>query len=206
MNVARPYSVISHPLDAEVLVILVRTTGALTARRVWHLSRTGSERGVRLALQRLVEHGIVEAQPAGRAALYALNRDHLVAPVVERLARLRGELFDRIRTTIAGWEVPPEHASVFGSAARGDGDTGSDIDLLLVRRPDVDEEDEAWRDQVHALVVAVRRWTGNPVSLAELSSDDAARLGSDRPPIATDLRNDAVDLAGVPARALVRRH
>lgn len=204
MNVARPYEIFSNRLDTEALVVLSRTTQPLPARQVWRLARNGSERGVRLALQRLVTHGVVKSQVAGRAELYALNREHLAAPIVEQVAGLRAALFDRLRTAIGGWEIQPVHASIFGSAARGDGDTDSDIDLLVVRPAEADEEDERWRGQVDELVDAVDRWTGNAVGLAELSAEDVRRLGADHAPIANELRTDAVDLAGVPARRLVQ--
>ena len=204
MNVARPYEIFSHRLDTEALVALARTTRPLPARQIWRLSGQGSERGVRLALQRLVTHGVVESQAAGRAELYTLNRQHLAAPIAEQIAGLRGAMFDRLRATIGAWETPPFHASVFGSAARGDGDTGSDIDLLVVRPAGTDEEDERWRGQLDELVEALRRWTGNDVSLAELSAEDARRLRTGRAPITKELLSDAVDLAGVPARRLVQ--
>lgn len=205
MNVARPYEIFSHRLDIEALVVLSRTTRPLPARQVWRLTRSGSERGIRLALQRLVSHGVVDSQAAGRAELYALNRQHLAASIVEQVASLRSALFERLRATIGEWELQPVHASVFGSAARGDGDADSDIDLLVVRPADTDEEDERWRGQLDDLVAAVGRWTGNEVGLAELSDQDARRLRSGRTPIAKELRRDAVDLVGVPARQLVRR-
>jgi predicted nucleotidyltransferase len=204
MNVARPYEIFSHRLDTEALVALARTTRPLPARQIWRLAGSGSERGVRLALQRLVTHGVVDSQAAGRAELYTLNRQHLAAPIAEQIAGLRGAMFDRLRATIGAWETQPFHASVFGSAARGDGDTDSDIDLLVVRPAGTDEEDERWRGQLEELVEALRRWTGNEVSLAELSAEDAGRLRTGRAAITKELRSDAVDLAGVPARRLVR--
>jgi predicted nucleotidyltransferase len=204
MNVARPYEIFAHRLDTEALVVLARTTQPLPARQVWRLARRGSERGVRLALQRLVTHGVVESQAAGRAELYTLNRQHLAAPIVQQVAGLRGALIDRLRATIGTWHLQPAHASIFGSAARGDGDTDSDIDLLVVRPSGTGEEDDGWRDQVDALVDDVRRWTGNEVGVAELSAEDARRLHSGHASIADELRNDAIDLAGLPARRLVQ--
>jgi predicted nucleotidyltransferase len=205
MNVARPHAVLSNRLDAEALMALARTTQPLTARQVSRLVPDGSERGVRLALQRLAKHGLVDSRPAGRADLYALNREHLAAPIVEQLAGLRSSLFDRVRSTIREWPVQPLHASIFGSAARGDGDIDSDIDLLVVRSPGTDEEDPAWREQVDGLVDTLRRWTGNQVSLAELSAEDARQLDSRERSVAGAIQADSVDLAGTPARRLVPR-
>lgn len=184
-------------------MVLARTTQPLSARHVWRLARAGSEPGVRLALNRQVAHGLVDSWPAGRARLYALNRDHIAAPLVDELARLRSTLVERLRTTIREWELQPVHASIFGSTARGDGDVQSDIDLLVVRPVRTDEEDPLWRSQLDGMVADLQRWTGNQVGLAELSESDARGLRRSDTGIARELRRNAVDLGGVAARRLV---
>jgi predicted nucleotidyltransferase len=97
------------------------------------------------------------------------------------------------------------HVSVFGSAARGDGDLDSDIDIFLVRPSNVDEENEEWRRQVDSLTTAVFNWTGNHAGFAEVDEEDLKRLRRDQPSILDSLRTDAIDLAGVPIRRLLRR-
>ena len=99
-----------------------RTTRPLTGREVARLVRTGSQPTVNAALRRLTEEGILRAQEAGNAYLHTFNREHLAAPAIELLAGIRTELERRLRAEIADWEIAPAHASVFGSAARGDGD------------------------------------------------------------------------------------
>jgi hypothetical protein len=153
----------------------------------------------------LVDHGIVTRQEAGRTFLYSLNRDHLLAPAVEQMAGVRVELIRRLREAIDGWDVPPVHASLFGSAARGDGDASSDIDLLVVRSADVNPDDPRWRDQVDGLSNLVRRWTGNHAGIVEIPDGELPRLRKDQPPVAEEIREDAVDLAGEPTRRLLAR-
>ena len=122
MNVSRPYGVISHPLDGVVLHVLAGTTQGLSGRKVARLAGNATQEGVRKALGRLAGEGIVEQREAGNAILYQLNRRHLAAPAIEQLTDLRRALLARLTGTIAAWEVLPLHASMFGSAARGDGD------------------------------------------------------------------------------------
>ena len=93
---------------------------------------------------------------------------------------------------ISVWEPAPVHASLFGSAARGDGDTSSDIDLLIVRPADLDPEDAPWRDQLDELADSVRRWTGNNAGIAEVSEEELPGLRKDRPPVVEEVSEDAV--------------
>ncbi len=139
----------------------------------------------------------------GRTFLYELNRDHLLARTVEQMAGARAELVRRLRDAIDVWEVPPVHASLFGSAARGDGDASSDIDLLIVRPADVDPDDVRWRGQVDGLADLVRRWTGNNAGIAEVSEAELPRLRKDHPPVVEEVSEDAVDLAGEATRKLL---
>lgn len=202
MDVARPYTAVSPSLDCDVLVVLARTTRPLTGREIARLATRGSQRGINDVLHRLVGHGLIDAQEAGPAMLYTLNRDHIAAPAVEVLADLGGELLGRLQAAIEAWEVAPIHASLFGSAARGDGDTKSDIDLFIVRPNDVDEEDARWRDQLDRLAKYVRRSTGNHAAISEVAAADLAGLQRENRPVVNDLREDAVTLVGPPPSTL----
>ncbi len=204
MDVARPFSALSDSVDVDVLAAVA---GASTPRSGRELARLSgrSNTGVQHVLDRLVDHGLVERMEAGRAFLYVLNRDHLLAPAVERMAEARVEMVQRLRGVIGGWEVPAAHASLFGSAARGDGDTSSDIDLFIVRSADVDTDDQAWRGQLDDLAESVRRWTGNHAGIVEISESELPRLRADRPPALQEVDVDAIDLAGEPARQILAR-
>lgn len=204
MNVSKPFAAISPGVDADVLVVLAGSTKPRSGREL--ARRAGrSNTGVQHVLDRLVEHGLVNREEVGRTFLYKLNRDHLLAPTVEQMAGVRAELVRRLRDAIDGWEVPPVHASLFGSAARGDGDASSDIDLLVVRPADVDPDDVRWRGQVDGLAGLVRRWTGNNAGIAEVSEGELPRLRKDRPPVVEEVSEDAVDLAGEATRKLLGR-
>lgn len=104
------------------------------------------------------------------------------------LASIRTELERRLHTEIADWEIAPAHVSIFGSAARGDGDTRSDIDMFVVRAVDVAEDDPGWRDQLGRLADVVYDWTGNHAALSEVSAADIRRLRRERPPVIDELR------------------
>ena len=196
MDVSCPHAVISSSVDMEVFLVLRRTTRPLTGREVARLVRSGSQPTVNARLRRLAELGLLQAEEAGNAYLYTLNREHLAAPALEVLADMRAELERRIRAELAEWEIPPGHVSAFGSLARGDGDTRSDIDLFVVRPADVQDEDPRWRRQLEVLSANVYRWTGNRVAVSEVSAKDVRRLRRERPPIVAELRHEAITLAG----------
>jgi predicted nucleotidyltransferase len=196
MDVARPYTALCPTLDSEVLNVLAGTSRPLTGREVARLIGRKSHSGVLDVLSRLVEHGLVDRQEAGKAYLYTLNREHLAAPAVEVLAGMRTELLSRLRQAIAEWQLVPIHVSLFGSVARGEGDLTSDIDLFIVRPDDVSEDDSRWRRQIDELAAQIARWTGNHAGIAEAANAETKRLREDRPPIVARLGTDAIVLSG----------
>lgn len=196
MDVARPYTAVCPTLDSTVLAVLAGTTKPLTGREVARLAGRSSHSGVLDVLNRLAEHGLVDRAEAGRAMLFTLNREHLAAPAVTVLATMRDELHDRIRGALDAWTIKPVHLSMFGSAARADGDVDSDIDLFVVRPSAIAEDDGRWRDQLGNLSRRVERWTGNRVGIAEMHESELARLSRRDSPIGAELRSDAIRLHG----------
>lgn len=196
MDLSRPYTAVCPTLDSGVLSVLAGTTRPLTGREVARLVGRPSHSGVADVLNRLADHGLVDREEAGRAYLFTLNREHLAAPAVEVLAHLRSELLSRLRFAVDSWEIAPIHVSLFGSAARGEGDTDSDIDLFVVRPESVDSENPGWRAQLDLLSRRVLRWTGNQAGIAEIGETDVSRLRQDEPPILEELRADAIVIAG----------
>ncbi|HMI81549.1 MAG TPA: nucleotidyltransferase domain-containing protein [Solirubrobacterales bacterium] len=183
--------------------MLAGTTRPLTGREIARLLGRPSHSGVLDTLSRLTEHGLVDREEAGRAFLFTLNREHLAAPAADSLAQMRSELFDRLGRLVDSWEIAPVHVSLFGSVARGEGDTSSDIDLFVVRPQRVEREDARWRDQLDLLANKVQRWTGNPAGIAEVGEEEIPRLRKEEPPILAELRADAITIAGAEAAALL---
>jgi Nucleotidyltransferase domain len=205
MNLSRAYSAVAPTVEGDVLVVLAGTTQPLTGRRVARLAQRGSVAAVAKALGRLVSQGLVLRQEAPPASLYTLNRQHLAAPAVELLALVRTQFLDRLRRAFSTWSIPPMHASLFGSAARGDGDIGSDIDIFVVRPAGVDAEDATWDKQLQDLGDAVLAWTGNKAGVIDFAEQDIGQLRDENPPILGDLRRDGIDLAGMQLRELLGR-
>jgi len=205
VDVAHPIRAVVPTLDGPVLEVLARTTRPLTGREVHRLAGTGSPNGVRLALARLAEQGLVHAEERAKAVFYLVNRGHLAWPAVEILAGLRRTLLDRLRAEFGSWPCKPVHASLFGSAARGDGDASSDIDVLLVRPDGVGEDESPWADQVDRLRGQVQAWTGNHCQPFQVDLPRLIEHLRARDALVEAWLRDAVTLAGPDLRALLRR-
>lgn len=225
MDLTDPTRSVTATLDGPVLAVLALAGKPLTAGDVAVQMPRGSEVGVRRSLERLVGQGIVRATEMGRNRVHELNREHVAAPVAGLLAGLRLEVWRRLRATLKAWNPRPVYACVFGSAARGDGGTDSDIDVLLVHQPfpgDADPRRKAgpigaqlagyasevmsvqltarqvgkWRRQADELHDLVRAWTGNPLQAVEMSSFEWADHQRRRSTLFSDISRDAINVTG----------
>lgn len=178
MQLQNPVGVVAPTLDAPVIAVLARAEQSFTGRQVHRLAGHGTEQGVRNALERLVEQGVVLRSPAGSSYLYELNRRHLAALHLVGLAGLRDELLRRWRDMIGSWAVQPRVVILFGSAARGEMRPDSDIDLLLV----TDRDDGGFEEEITLLQAATTEWTGNDTRVLHVT---AAQVGPDEPVLVT---------------------
>jgi predicted nucleotidyltransferase len=201
MDFTRPLSVVTPTLDGDILGVLaqgeVKLTGRELGKRVG-----GSQEGVRRVLDRLVRQGVVLRETAGRAHLHSLNRRHLAAPAIERLATLRPQLIQRLRETIGAWTQPPEAALLFGSAARAHAGEKSDIDLLVIRADGMSADDAAWRRQLEDLAENVTAMTGNDARVLEYAAAEIS--GPRRPAHVASALHDGIPLFGSPGRSMKR--
>jgi len=201
MDLHRPISSVISGAPGAILHVLARSERALTGSGIADLLHESFSRaGVNKALKPLVESGIVHCETVGRANLYVLNRHHLAADSVIALAGLRTALIERIRTSLLGWTIQPRAVWLFGSAARGDGDSHSDIDLLLVRDPHDGAEEAEWSAQMMGLAAAIRLWSGNPVEFVEYSTAELQRLVTIQDPLVSSLLREAISIVGPTAR------
>ena len=187
MNLTDPSLAITPTLDGPALMVLAQAGQPLTVAEVARRSARGSEIGIRRAIARLVEQGVVTSITVGRTTAYRLNEAHIAASVVMNMSRLRTELWRRLALEMGSWRVHPQYACVFGSAARHDGDEASDIDILLVRTPTEPEardhsrrakSQRAYRDMVEGVSTttfatwmsrgSLTRWSGYVDHLREL--------------------------------------
>lgn len=194
MDFRCPLQIVTPTLDADVLAILARADMEMSGREIRRRARRGSHQGIRNAADRLAREGIVERRSVGNAHLYRLNRSHLAAEWVEKLATLPEQLLERIRHTIATWTQPASLAMLFGSVASGQASGTSDVDLLIVRPRGCDPDDPAWNRQLAKLQADVTAWSGNDTRILEYGEEELSRLTDE--PVLTDALRDGIELYG----------
>ena len=180
-----------------VLAVLAGTTTPLTGRKIADLTHPQvSQPRVARILNELVAAGLVDRVRAGSASLFTLNRDHLAAGAVQALATLRQQLWTRIAEHARSWTHQPDAVVVFGSAARGDGDAASDIDLLVIRPDDVHVDDSGWHHDLTDLASHVSRWTGNPCEVIDRSPTELRAMAAVGEHLLAEIRRDGRAVIG----------
>lgn len=203
VDLASPLRSVAPSLDSAVLEVLAGTESGLSASQIARLSSRGTRAGQLPVLNRLVEHGLVSADPANTGFLYRLNREHVLAPAVLSAVAARREILDRLTAAVLQLLPVPVHASLFGSFARGEAGSHSDLDLLLLTDDDLDTHDPVWTNQVLALADRVVAWTGNRMeTLTFIRSRLSEVIAQDEPIVASWLA-DSILLHGPSIETLV---
>ncbi len=197
MDLVFPIRSVVNTVRGPALAVLSRSRSPLTGREVARiLGDRASQKGVLNALNEMVGEGIVVREDIPPAALFSLNRDHLAAAAIEELADLRQELYRRISEVVQSWPLAPIWVAVFGSTARGDGTSASDVDLVVLRSDDIEFESEKWYQQVDMLSERIRSWSGNEADVIQYSVSEFGELISAGSPLVDSLHAEAITLAG----------
>jgi predicted nucleotidyltransferase len=138
----------------------------------------------------LVELGVVERREVPPASLFRLVPEHVAARALLVLARSSDVVLDEIGRWAGALPRPPVSVIVFGSFGRREARPDSDIDLVVVRPDEIDEDDDAWAESLEGFRRDVRRLTGNPVEVLEVSADEAASRLTGRSPVWADIRRE----------------
>ncbi len=205
VDLSSPLSTLIPTLEAVVLEVLAGTESALGVTQIHRLASRGSRRSFEPVLARLVEHGLVTAEPVNRGHLYRLNRDHLLAPVVLTAANGRSEFFDRLTDAVERLDPVPLHASVFGSVARREAGRDSDIDLFIVVAEGIDPRSDGWMSQMLELEAHMLRLTGNRVESLVFTAEHLLHVRAEDESIIDSLLADGIRVAGTDLQVLLAK-
>lgn len=204
-----PLAPLVHGLEGQVLERLYRVQAPQTAGDI--RKRTGyrvSMTGVRKALDRLVEQGLVTGTTIGNAVGYELNTDHLVYPAVAaaldayRPYQLLRERLHELVINELGSAHPPSVA-IYGSVARREATTSSDVDIVIVTPKDWARDHQAAFDLVPLMYDRVTRWTGNAAQIVATTHDDLLNAREAGDPFTESLAEEADTVIGPDVRALL---
>ena len=200
MDLGAPVLDVAPAVRGALLQALARLEQPVTRRQLAFLAGVSSG-NASAVIEELIRAGLVGEAAAGRSSMVALNRGHLAAGPVLALAGLRGELIRRLRERLSGW--PDLRAAwLFGSVARGDADSDSDIDLLIVAD---DLRSPALHERLAKLHADVDTWTGNDLQLVEHSSASWRKLVRSKNPLVAQVRLDGIALTGDASSLLGRQ-
>jgi predicted nucleotidyltransferase len=200
-----------HPVEAvipgaqgRILAVLARTTSELNLRTIARLAGVSSAQASRV-LPSLVALGVVERREAPPSALFRLVPEHAAARAVLLLVDARELAVQELSRLASALDPAPVSVVIFGSFARGDAVTASDLDVLIVRPDVVDEDDANWRRGIDGWAKSVRRLTGNRVELLEVSETEAGRRLRSRQPLWLDVQRDGIVVSGRDLASLKKR-
>lgn len=202
MNTGEPTDIVLPRATAAVFRVLVGADASFSIRQLARVAGVSAPRAVEI-VNHASQRGLILVEQAGRSRMCRFNREHLAAGAVIELVAIRERMLRAIEDEIASWSIAPLHASLFGSVARAEGDTNSDLDLLLVRPKGEPEED--WEEQKYTSGIRLRAKIGNPVSWFDISMTELKRAMRGSEPIIAEWKKDSIALAGPPLWDLFRQ-
>ncbi len=200
MDLGSPVRDVAPAVRGALLQALARLEHPVTRRRLAAVAAVAPG-NASTVIEELIRAGLVSETVAGRSSMVVLNRNHLAAGPVLALAGLRGELIRRLRERLSSW-LELHGAWLFGSVARGDADSDSDVDVLIVA-DNLHSHD--LHERLSRLHADVRSWTGNDLQLVEHSPSSWRKLVRAKNPLVEQIRLDGIALAGGTASLLGRQ-
>lgn len=147
-------------------------------------------------LYSFVDYGIVHATPAGRGSAFSMNRDNvhvesMLDPVFLAERDIPEMLIDALRTAL---EDAAESAVLFGSYARGEQATDSDIDVVVVTKSDAAKRE--LQDRLPAISETFTLAFGAPLSVIVYDREEAADLAERAPALYDSLWREGIRVFG----------
>lgn len=190
MRLQNPLSVVTPTLEAGILHVLARAAASFTVPKIQGLMPdAGSLNGLRQAIARLVQQGIVLEERHGNAFVYELNREHLNAGPIIEMAQTKRRLVAGMKQLVQSWYVEPLAVTMFGSAARDEMTLDSDIDLFVVL-PD-DAGDVLANEDLNRFSETVSKWTGNDTRLLVYQESEITPA-----PVFDSIMREGIHIAG----------
>jgi len=191
----QPLEAVIPGAQGRILAVMLRTSGELNLRTVARLAGVSIAQASRV-LPGLVELGVIERREVPPSSLFRLVPEHIATQLLLDLSSVRGRMLAEMGRAAGKIRPVPVSVIAYGSFARGDGDVGSDIDVIIVRPPGIDEDDEQWLRTTERWRMTVSRLSGNVVEVLEADSLDVETKLASKSSLWSDVRRDGIVLFG----------
>ena len=205
MDFLRPVQAVIPGAQGRILAVFAETSAELNLRTIARLSGVSIAHASRV-MPVLLELGVVERREAPPSALFRFVPENVASRSITSLTSTRQTVLDESGAAAAHLETPPVSVVVFGSFARSEADSKSDIDVLVVRPRSVGEDDEAWRRSVSGWREHVGRLAGNQVEVLEVDEDEVSRSLGGKKPLWANIQREGILLFGSPLALLKKHH
>jgi predicted nucleotidyltransferase len=147
----------------KILRVLVSTPGKEWSERELAAAAGMDHKVISRAMPLFVSYKLVNKQQLAKANIYRLNHKHHIVKQLRQLFNEERMALERLGQKLAQACARSKHilsATLFGSVARGAGEPGSDIDLLIIADQRVDLKGLFdWVEIEFGHVVAPHIWT-----------------------------------------------
>lgn len=184
--------VFSAPSHVAILRALMDSVEGMSGRAIARKAGVNHQACAR-ALRKLERMGAVRRRGSGRTQLVHLNFEHaLVAgallPLLRRERKIAVDLRAEIAKRFAGMALS---ATLFGSAARGQAELGSDVDLLLTA--ETRDKEKVAQEARRFAERFIRRY-GFRLSPIVLTPGEVKRRIKTADPLMRNIRAEGIDL------------
>ncbi len=166
----RPLALFYDGPRARVLDVLFSHTGALSGRAIARQADL-SPTTVNGALAELFHAGVVSWQTKGRANLWYLKDDNSVVEQIRKFAKIQDGAAGKLVAEALGSE--PVSVVLFGSAARGESGSKSDVDILVIARDR--QQGQEFRRKALAASSSLRKVVGRQVEITVIERDSITK-------------------------------
>lgn len=201
MELSSPSSDLIGRNDAALLTRLDAVSTPLSGRELARLAGQLTHTTAQRSLNRFVEIGLVRRIRIGSAFAYELNREHVYWAGLELLLASRRRIDETIRSIVSRHPVASSVA-VFGSYARNEATSASDLDIVVVF---TDDAEEVMKERCLDDLLRLDRIIGNPVQVLPVSMsvlDDMVDAGD---ALIDSWLDDARMVSGTDLKGRIRR-
>lgn len=200
VDYVRPVEALVPGVQGKVLAACLRSDEPLTMRALARLAGVSANQSS-VVIDQLDDLGLVERRAAGRSLLVSLVHESPVVVALRQVAGLWTVTLQLWRERARTLDPAPLSMAVYGSWARGEARSSSDVDILVVLPPGMGESTEdRFREQFAVWCTYAGRVAGLPISPIVLGAEETTGVDGE---LWDNIRRDAIAIAGADPRTVL---